>query len=202
MTLRTGFLAAVFAAFAVPAAAVPVTWTIQQGTGDGSASVSTPAGLDLKIDIVGSDRGSFRTVKTMVTFVYEGMSSFLFKGNWTYSTIDSPAFDILGYFNGGVSADLTSYFWWEDQQSGEVAFTVNPGTVFGFFIESVDDMGGRAVASITVDEGVFPMVAPPPGPVVDPGPGPSPVPLPAGAALLLPAVGLLGFVRRRRGGAA
>ena len=191
--VRLGVFAAVFAAFAVPAGAVPLPPTIETNGGTGSVSVTTPAGLDMRINIVGSDNGTggFNpdledvAVETLVTFFYDGLTPFTMMGSWYYEVLsfDGPAWDIFGYVLDGSINDLSEYDFDLTEQSGTFSFLVNPQSTFGFYIYSVDNANGPATVRIDVAEGVIPM--------------PAPIPLPASAALMLPALGALGLMRRR-----
>lgn len=190
MTLRMGIFAALFAAFAAPASALPLEITFNNNGGDGSATWTEPAGLDLHVEITGSDNGRFGfggAVETIVRFLYTGATSFTLFADWTFGNADDPQMEIFGYYVGDAFTDVSNQY--EHNQSGSLSFFVNPGSTFAFYIYSVDNFNGASSATVTIADGVFP--------VETPNPMPSPVPLPASAAFMLPALGALGLLRRK-----
>jgi hypothetical protein len=148
--LLAGILAAGLA-FSAPALAD--TFTLNTNEGDGYV-IDLPNGADL----FGSNSGFEDGVLT--TYTATANSNRTFSINWTYNTQDDdPHYDPAGfYLNGG-------FFQLSDNggpntQTGFTVFSVLLGDVYGIYVDSIDDIGGRADLAVNVSESPLPAALP------------------------------------------
>ncbi|QZZ22774.1 PTPA-CTERM sorting domain-containing protein [Leptothermofonsia sichuanensis E412] len=122
----------------------PANFTLTNTNADGSVDTS---GVPNSITITGGDNGSFTFGLTdyVTTATTAGLVSF----NWNYGTRDSsPFWDPFGYIVNGVFTQLTNSAG-PTIQNGSVSFNVALGDSFGFRIRTVDNLAGRASATIS-----------------------------------------------------
>jgi hypothetical protein len=125
----------------------PANWTLTTNGGDGSVDTS---GAPASVTLFGSDNGSAQQIFTDFTTlaVGDGLVSF----SWDYITFDAssvaPFFDPFGYLLDGTFTQLTVNLG-GNSQSGSASFSVLAGQTFGFRVDSIDDLGGRAQSTIS-----------------------------------------------------
>jgi hypothetical protein len=140
----------------------PINWSLSEivddGTGpvvnappsfgDGSASFTggTPA---TTLDLTGSDTLSGNNVITLLQIAIP--SAYYLSFDWAYSTLDSggASWDLAGFILNGVYTQLSDDLGGVSQSGSVSGLLVNPGDIFGFYIDSLDDDFGAA--TITID---------------------------------------------------
>ena len=160
----------------------PANWTLTNDNADGYVDTSN---APLVIVETGGDNSSVQFGQTSytTTAAASGLVSF----DWDYSSFDSDGafWDPFGILLNGVFTQLSedngpsdpaNLF---DNQNGSYSFNVSEGDIFGFAIQTVDNIFGRATVEISNFNA--PQNIPEPGTVVG-----------------LLAVGLGGTVLRRR----
>jgi hypothetical protein len=155
--------------------------------GDGFVNV-TVSGFDL----FGSDNsgttGCFCSLNTTYTAVATVAETLTF--NWSYTTHDQngSAEDPAGYLINGVftqlSTDNLAFTPGDFDTSGTITLTLNAGDTYGFYVNTVDNQGGRGEIDVTSASGINPV----PGPIAGAG-------LPG---LIFASGGLLAWWRRKR----
>lgn len=161
------------------------TGTFDDGGGTGYYKDKTKqmSGFDFYYYLKGSNGGSGDNIVTSLSF--SGFSGVIqLATTWVYSTKDKDgaSWDPFGLIINGKKVQLTSDYG-KKGQSGKYEFTVNPTDTFSFYIDSLDDKYGKAVAKIFG--------------LGDAAPIPLPAALPmAGAGLVL--LGGLGASRRKK----
>lgn len=108
------------------------------------------AGAPLSVTVVGSDSWTWQGIYTLVTWtITQPVTNLWFM--WSYETFDEdgPSWDPAGYYLNG------SYFQLSDDsgdslQGGQVTIpSLSPGDVFGFYVDTIDDISGPASLTIT-----------------------------------------------------
>ncbi len=154
-------------------------WTFyNDAAGDGSIVGSFPAGFT----ITGSDNGSGDDTSFYVqTFTAGETLTF----TWQYASLDteSTAFDTAGFVVDNVETQLSVNGPAHTPSSGTWTVTVNAGDTFGFYVHSIDSLGGAGL--LAVDEAL----APPPPPAI---------PEPQAPALMLAGLAALFAAARAR----
>jgi hypothetical protein len=165
-----------------PAAALAVTFSFDDGGGNGTfTDLTDPGGFfDIAFNMTGSNTGGFSSVVTSYSGPNDGAKPLNVSGQFGYLTndFDGPEFDPFGYLIDAQQFQLT-----DDNgpggQSGIFAFVVNPGEQFGWYIDAIDDQLGAASVTVGADL--------------------APVPLPGGLPLaLIGFAALAGLVSVRR----
>ena len=123
----------------------PANWTLDNFFTDGSVDTT---GAPDSISITGGNDGSgfFGQASFTTTAVADGEVSF----DWSYFTndVDSPEFDPFGFVLNDIFIQLTDDLG-ANGQSGTTSFNVFTGDSFGFAIQTLDNMGGGAMATIS-----------------------------------------------------
>jgi len=166
---RALFAGALMAGLGLSAPALAETFTLDTNGGDGYV-IPTLTGADL----FGSDTQSGNEVLT--TYTATALSDQTFNIQWTYNTQDSdPSFDPAGLYYNGNLIQLSDDNG-DNTQTGFYGFSVFTGDVYGLYVDSADDSGGRADLAVNVGG----------------------TPLPATLPLLVSGLGVFGVVARRR----
>jgi hypothetical protein len=142
-------------------------------TGNGDGFVVAPDG-PFVFTLNGSDNGQGGVITTFGTVAG---SSVTVSGQFRYQTNDGDgsSFDLAGFFLNDAFTQLSL----NGQPNGSVqtglfSFAVNAGDSYGFYINSIDSVAGRAQLSVTA------------------------VPEPTTWAMLIVGFGLIGATMRRR----
>jgi hypothetical protein len=153
--------------------------------GDGSVSGSFPTFV-----LTGSNNGDPSTSgfdsTTLYTATFTTSASITF--NWQYATADSnPEYDTAGWILDNVETELFPGNGDNTTASGTTTLIVKANDTFGFYVHSIDSLGGAAMLAIGED------LPPPPPP-----PPPPAIPEPANAALMMAGLAALFAAARRR----
>ena len=96
----------------------------------------------LSVVITGPNNGSGLEGYTDVTTTIAGFGLIQFQ--YTYSSLDGAGFDYAGYILGGNFIQLAD----TDGQTATVLLPVNPGTLFGFRVGSLDNTGEPGILTV------------------------------------------------------
>jgi len=178
-TFRAAALALGASALAGFAPGAQAAWTFSNdAAGDGSIVGSFPAGFT----ITGSDNGSGDNTSYYVqTFTTSEILTF----TWQYASLDSggTAYDTAGFVVDNVETQLSVNSPAYTPSSGTWTITVDAGDTFGFYVHSIDSLGGPGL--LAVDEAL-------------PPPPPPAIPEPQAPALMLAGLGALFAAARAR----
>jgi hypothetical protein len=179
---RYALATATMAAVAIPAAAkaddnfsgyyAPPNWTFQNTGGSTDGFVDT-SGAPASIRLVGGNSGSGTLGDTNFTIAAAASGTLTF--HWSYFSIDSGPFDAAYFLLNGAPTFLADN---GHQGSGDFSIALTSGNVFGFRVESLDNVAGPGELTISNFN----------------------APVPEGSTLSLLALGALGvaMVMRRR----
>jgi hypothetical protein len=177
LNMKTLLATGVAAAALVGLAAAPASaWTLTDTNGGGGSLGTPDPGYDFLI--IGSDNGVGESLTTLTTTAATA-ETVSFK--WSYTTDDccGSYWDPGGYIIDGVetqlSPSLPAYADVGATYTGTVALSLSAGDTYGFYVDSLDSLGGPA----TIEFG-------------------SPTPEPATWAMMLAGFGMAGFALRRR----
>lgn len=120
-------------------------WTLTNTNADGSWN-SNP-GPPIELFLTGGDNGSGTQGTTDFTFVAfeSGTVSF----NWGYDTVDDPGFDSGGWLLNGNYTPLANGPGQMPFFDGFVSFDVEIGDVFGFRVDTDDNIFGPGILGVT-----------------------------------------------------
>jgi hypothetical protein len=157
LTFKTTILSTLmvtgFAAMPVQAATVmgfqglydPSNFTLDNFNADGFVDTSNaPNSILLR----GGDNGSGFPGETSYTTVAAAAGTVMFDFNYDSFNIDGPAFDPFGVILNGIFTQLTDNDGL-DAQNGMFSFNVAQGDIFGFAIQTVDNLFGSSEAVIS-----------------------------------------------------
>lgn len=123
----------------------PINFTLENNNADGFVDTS---GAPASISITGGNQGGggFGSTTFLTTAPGAGQVSF----DWLYNTLDAdgPSFDPFGYILNGFFTQLTDNAG-ANSQSGTASFNVLLGDIFGFEVQTTDNIAGRATATIS-----------------------------------------------------
>lgn len=178
---------------------VPGSWILTNScTALGECGTGTyTSGAPASVTVIGSDVigfGAGDPFASLTRFTITAGWAGTVRFDWSYETPDpgDPSatppvpgafFDPAGYMLNGTPVQLTDTAG-ADSQSGSFDFSVVAGDVFGFYVESIDNLQGAAKFTITNFRAPLPP-PPPPG-----------LPEPGSIALL--ALGLVGVAASRK----
>ena len=188
-TLRAATFALGTCALAGFSASASASWTLSNDNGgDGSLTGTYPA-----FTITGSNNGApDNTTFYTETFASAGSISF----TWQYASLDSTGlgtYDSAGWVvtHDGTSDSTQLSIDADTTSSGSATVPYAAGDTFGFYVYSIDSMGGPGMLAINED-----LALPPPPP---PPPPPPAIPEPQNAALMMAGLAtLFAAVRRRK----
>jgi hypothetical protein len=134
----------------------PANFSLTNSNADGFVNTS---GAPASISITGGDNGSssFGSTKFFTTAAAAGLVSF----DWNYSTQDAQSFDPFGFNLNGIFTQLTNSFG-AQSQFGTASFNVALGDTFGFEVQTIDNIFGRATVTISNFNALAPTPIPTP----------------------------------------
>ena len=143
-------------AIAVSACAGPISFsgqfdpslaTVQTNGGNGWFDAS---GAPASVTLWGSDSDQGTQIITLVTWNITTPESNLWFF-WHYKTWDvvGPFYDRAGYYLNGSYVQLTNDSGPNSQHGLVIIPSLSPGDVFGFYVDSIDDLFGAAQISIS-----------------------------------------------------
>lgn len=123
----------------------PSTWTLTNNNADGYVDTTD---APFSVSITGGDNSSGQFGETLYTNT--AVSSGLFSFDWSYTTqdLDSPFWDPFGFTLNETFTQLTDDQG-NDSQSGTFSTTLTAGDVFGFSVQTKDNLVGPATATIS-----------------------------------------------------
>lgn len=99
------------------------------------------------IFLTGGNTGSGSFGQTTYTTIAAAMGTVMFDFDYNSLNQDGPSFDPFGIILNGIFTQLTDDFG-PDVQSGTFSFNVNQGDIFGFAIQTTDNMFGSSQVEI------------------------------------------------------
>ncbi len=177
--IKTTLAATLIMAAATAAPAATFVFDAAGGNGSGSQAVDQPS--EFALTLLGANGVVANSVAGRTTYTATAASDQSFDIAWSFFTFDrfGPAADPFGFFVGATDTQLS-----DDSgtgfQNGEFTLTVTAGDVFGFYIDSTDDVNGPGFATVVGTE--VPSAV---------------VPLPASGGLLIGSLIGFGLYRRR-----
>lgn len=176
-------LVALLLATAQPSAAAVLNFVLEKSGGNGFAVAEDLDGYHFGFTLFGNSAPTAAPTWTTysTTVPATGGATLQVAGNWSYITHDTrgPGADTFGYIVNGARFELFDRAG-PKSQAGMFSMLLASGDTFGWYVDSVDGLGGRAMVGITADAAL------------------SPVPLPAAGFLLLGGVAGLGAAASRR----
>lgn len=151
-TLTLGTIGALGTLAADPASAVgfggeydPSNWDLTNNNADGFVDTSNAPS---SITLTGGDNGSGFFGQTSYTSAAAGDG--LVNFDWSYNTqdVDGPSFDPFGYVVNNSFVQLTNDSG-PNFQSDSASFNVTEGDIFGFAVQTDDNILGPASATIS-----------------------------------------------------
>ena len=132
-------------AFGFTGAYAPSYWTLSNNNTNGYVGTSN----DLSsITIIGGDEGGGGPGQT--TYTTTALIGGLLSFNWSYATADwDPLYDPFGFVLNGAFTQLTTNGLGPNGQSGAFSTTLAQGDIFGFGINTTDNVLGRGYATIS-----------------------------------------------------
>jgi hypothetical protein len=120
----------------------PSNWTFTNSNADGFVDTSN---APESITLTGGDNRSGRFGQTAyTTAAVNSLVSF----NWNYSTVDGPFWDPFGFLLNGIFTQLTNPNG-SNSQSGTYSTLVKAGDIFGFAVNTRDNIVGPASVTIS-----------------------------------------------------
>lgn len=157
-------------------------FSLETAPGDGAVAVLGSGAFACAFTITSSDSGAAGSVLTSFLTTLSADHPWKIDFSWNYSTQDvtGSEFDQFGFMVDGAKTQLSADFDPSPAfQNGSTSITVAGGSVFGWYMDAVDNQLGSADADVYAN---FTAAT---------------VPLPAGAVLMLSALAGLGVMRRR-----
>ena len=131
-------------AFGFTGAYAPSNWTLSNNNTNGYVDTSNAPS---SISIIGGDVGEGGAGQT--TYTTTALIGGLLSFNWSYGTPDwTPFYDPFGFVLNGAFTQLTDNFG-PNGQSGAFSTILAQGDIFGFGINTVDNIAGRGNATIS-----------------------------------------------------
>lgn len=132
-------------AFGFTGAYAPSNWTLSNNNTNGYVDTTYAPSY---ITIIGGDQGGLGSGQT--TYTTTALIGGLLSFNWIYKTADAdgPSFDPFGFVLNGAFTQLTDNFG-PYGQSGSFSTTLAQGDIFGFGINTTDNILGSANATIS-----------------------------------------------------
>ena len=178
-------LVALFVAAAQPSAAAVLNFVLEKSEGNGYVVAEELQGREIGFSLFGNSTQTGRLTWTTYTTTIgdTGGKPLAIAGDWSYITHDKngASADTFGYILNGARIELFDSAG-PKSQAGMFSLLLSTGDVFGWYVDSVDGLGGRAMIGVTAEV--------------------APVPLPAAGLLLVGGMAALGAAARRRKAAA
>ena len=131
-------------AFGFTGAYAPSNWTLSNDNTNGYVDTTNAPS---SISIIGGDLGGLGSGQT--TYTTTALIGGLLSFNWSYGTADvSPFYDPFGFVLNGAFTQLTDNFG-PNGQSGAFSTTLAQGDIFGFGINTTDNVLGAGNATIS-----------------------------------------------------
>jgi len=131
-------------AFGFTGAYAPSNWTLSNDNTNGYVDITSAPS---SISIIGGDLGGLGAGQT--TYTTTALIGGLLSFNWSYGTADwNPSYDPFGFVLNGAFTQLTNDLG-PDEQSGAFSTILAQGDIFGFGINTVDNIVGSGNATIT-----------------------------------------------------
>lgn len=183
MMMKQLIATAAFLSAATTAQAVTFTFDAGDGNGTGFQQIDEPGGFGLTM--AGANTTLANSFDDISTFSATAAVNAVYEVSWSYFSFDAggPVFDPFGSFVGSDFFQLTDNGG-DAFQFGTFQLDVMIGDVFGFFIDSTDDVEGASNAFVS-------------GQKISLNPSVSVVPLPASGLLLMAGLGGLALRRRK-----
>ena len=150
-------------------------WSLTNDNANGSVDVTDAPN---SITLTGGDNQSFLFGSTSFTISAPANGTVSFDYDYNSFDLDGPAFDPFGVVVNEIFTQITNDSG-PDNQTGSFSFSVDQGDIFGFAVQTDDNIFGPASVTISDFE------------------APAPVPE-SGTILGLLAVGRLGFTLKRK----
>ena len=132
-------------AFGFTGAYAPSNWTLSNDNTNGYVDTSNAPS---SISIIGGDLGGLGSGQT--TYTTTALIGGLLSFNWSYGTADEdgPSYDPFGFVLNGAFTQLTDNLG-PKGQSGAFSTILAQGDIFGFGINTVDNVVGPGNATIS-----------------------------------------------------
>ena len=138
----------------------PNNWTLTNNNADGFVDTASAPNA---ITLTGGDNDSGFSGNTNFTITAPGSGNVSFNFDYSSFNVDGPFFDPFGIILNGDFTQITDDFG-PDNQVGSFSFDVDLGDTFGFSVQTVDNILGRA--SVTISEFEAPAPIPEPGIII------------------------------------
>jgi hypothetical protein len=133
-------------AFGFTGAYAPSNWTLSNNNTNGYVDISNAPS---SISIIGGDDERKLGSAGQTTYTSTALIGGLLSFNWSYVTADAiPFFDPFGFVLNGAFTQLTNNSE-PNGQSGAFSTTLAQGDIFGFGINTIDNVFGRGNATIS-----------------------------------------------------
>lgn len=133
-------------AFGFTGAYAPSNWTLSNNNTNGYVDTSNAPS---SISIIGGNLGLGGLGSGQTTYTTTALIGGLLSFNWSYGTADwDPSYDPFGFVLNGAFTQLTNSSG-PNGQSGAFSTTLAQGDIFGFGINTTDNVLGRGYATIS-----------------------------------------------------
>ncbi|NES69962.1 MAG: PEP-CTERM sorting domain-containing protein [Okeania sp. SIO2D1] len=138
----------------------PNNWTLVNDNANGFVDTSNAPD---SITLTGSDDGSGFFGTTIFSIPVEADGTVSFNYNYDSFNVDGPFFDPFGISLNGTFTQITDDFG-SDNQVGSFALNVMEGDIFGFEVQTVDNIFGPS--AVTISNFKAPAAVPEPGTIL------------------------------------
>lgn len=124
----------------------PSNWTLTNTNANGTVD-TTNAVSGGQIDLTGGDNGSFSSGTTDWTITITPSSAGLVSFDWSYASLDLLNNDTAGYLLNSTFYTLATQD--GDASLGPQSLTLNSGDSFGFRVQTIDNLSGPGIFTVT-----------------------------------------------------